>query len=113
MIELKSVCKTYYRGNAHVQVLRDLSLEIPVGAFDALTGPSGSGKSTLLNIIAGLDTPTTGAVVVGGVQASTMNDRARTQWRARNVGFVFQTYNMMPVLTALENVELPLLLTKL
>jgi putative ABC transport system ATP-binding protein len=113
MIELKDVSKNYRRANAPVSVLKNLNLSIPQGAFAAFMGPSGSGKSTLLNIIAGLDTPTSGSVVVSGVCSSSMSDRERTLWRARHVGFVFQTYNMMPTLTAVENVEMPLLLARM
>ncbi len=113
VIELRKVRKTYYRGKEPVEVLKDLELDIPQGSFEALMGPSGSGKSTLLNLIAGLDRATSGAVVVAGSDLSQMGESARTKWRSQNIGFIFQTFNMMPVLTALENVELPLLLTKL
>jgi putative ABC transport system ATP-binding protein len=113
MISVRGVTKTYQRGRETLEVLRGLDLDIPEGGFDALMGPSGSGKSTLLNLIAGLDKPTAGRITVAGAEPGAMSDSARAQWRARNVGFVFQTFNMMPVLTALENVELPLLLTKL
>ncbi len=112
-IALRKVKKTYWRGKEPVEVLKDLDLEISSGSFEALMGPSGSGKSTLLNLIAGLDRPTSGSVNVAGVDIGTLSEGARAKWRSRNIGFVFQTYNMMPVLTALENVELPLLLTKL
>ncbi|HEX2730409.1 MAG TPA: ABC transporter ATP-binding protein [Polyangiaceae bacterium] len=113
MIEVRNVTKSFVRGKETLEVLKGLDLDVPEGSFDALMGPSGSGKSTLLNLIAGLDQPSSGKVVVGGSEPASMSDSARAQWRARNVGFVFQTFNMMPVLTALENVELPLLLTKL
>ncbi len=113
IIECSKVTKTYWRGKEQVEVLRGLDLTIQEGAFEALMGPSGSGKSTLLNLIAGLDKPTSGSVRVAGSDLGTMGENARAKWRAQNIGFVFQTYNMMPVLTALENVELPLLLTKL
>jgi putative ABC transport system ATP-binding protein len=113
MIELRSVTKTYARGKETLEVLKNLDLDVPEGAFEALMGPSGSGKSTLLNLIAGLDRPTSGSLKVGGVDPGAMSEGQRAKWRSRNVGFIFQTFNMMPVLTALENVELPLLLTSL
>ena len=113
IIELKSVSKTYFRGDEKLEVLKNLDLTAPAGAFEALMGPSGSGKSTLLNLIAGLDQPTTGQVRVAGAELSTMDEGDRAKWRANTVGFIFQTYNLMPVLTAAENVELPLLLTDL
>ena len=113
IIELKSVSKTYYRGEEKLDVLKDLDLSAPAGAFEALMGPSGSGKSTLLNLIAGLDQPTSGQIRVAGADLTTMDDGARAKWRANTIGFIFQTYNLMPVLTAAENVELPLLLTDL
>ena len=113
VIELSKVTKTYYRGKEPVEVLKNLDLSIEEGSFEALMGPSGSGKSTLLNLIAGLDSPTSGSVRVAGAELSNMSEGARAKWRSQNIGFVFQTYNMLPVLTALENVELPLLLTRL
>jgi putative ABC transport system ATP-binding protein len=113
IIELQGVSKTYYRGKEAVSVLKDLDLKVPEGAFEALMGPSGSGKSTLLNLIAGLDSPTSGHVRVGGVDLSTLSETKRAKWRSENVGFIFQTFNLIPVLTALENVALPLLLTRL
>jgi putative ABC transport system ATP-binding protein len=113
LIKVERVNKNYWRGKERVEVLKDLNLTIADGSFEALMGPSGSGKTTLLNLIAGLDTPSSGSVQVGAVELSSMSERERAKWRARNVGFVFQTYNMMPVLTAVENVELPLLLTNL
>lgn len=112
-INIVDLKKTYYRGNEPVEVLRGLDLKIHEGAFEALMGPSGSGKSTLLNLIAGLDSPTSGTLTVGGQDIGRMGDGARAKWRSQNVGFVFQTFNLMPVLTALENVVLPLLLTDL
>jgi putative ABC transport system ATP-binding protein len=112
-VEVRRVSKQYQRGRKVVHVLQDLDLTIGTGSFEALMGPSGSGKSTLLNIIAGLDTPTSGSVVVGGVNLPSLSEDGRAAWRASNVGFIFQTFNLMPVLTALENVALPLLLTKL
>lgn len=113
VIEIKNLYKTYYRGTERLDVLEDLDLEIKEGSFEALMGPSGSGKSTLLNLIAGLDSPTSGTLIVAGSDLSKMGDGARAKWRSQNVGFVFQTFNLMPVLTALENVMLPLLLTSL
>jgi putative ABC transport system ATP-binding protein len=113
IIVLKEVARTFYRGKEPVPVLRHLDLEVPRGSFEALMGPSGSGKSTLLNIIAGLDRPTSGSVMVDGVNVAQMSDSDLAKWRAQNVGFVFQSFNLIPVLTAAENVELPLLLTHL
>lgn len=113
IIELKDISKTYYRGDEKLDVLKNLDLSAPTGAFEALMGPSGSGKSTLLNLIAGLDQPTSGQIRVAGSDLTTMDDGARAKWRSNTIGFIFQTYNLMPVLTAAENVELPLLLTDL
>jgi putative ABC transport system ATP-binding protein len=113
LIRLERVGKTYQRGRERLDVLNGLSLDVNEGAFEALMGPSGSGKSTLLNLIAGLDSPSSGRVLVGGTDLGAMSEGARASWRAQNVGFIFQTYNLLPVLTALENVELPLLLAKL
>jgi putative ABC transport system ATP-binding protein len=113
IIKLKGVHKAYWRGKERLDVLQNLDLEVREGAFEALMGPSGSGKSTLLNLIAGLDRPTQGTVHVAGVDLGALSDGARARWRADNIGFVFQTYNLMPVLSALQNVELPLLLTRL
>jgi putative ABC transport system ATP-binding protein len=113
LIRLERVGKVYQRGRERLDVLNDLSLEVREGAFEALMGPSGSGKSTLLNLIAGLDSPSSGRVVVGGKDLGSMSEGQRAGWRAQNIGFVFQTYNLLPVLTALENVELPLLLARL
>ena len=112
-IAVRDVTKVFYRGKEPLTVLDKLSLEVETGQFVALMGPSGSGKSTLLNLIAGLDKPSQGLVQVGTSQVSGMADGDLAKWRAQNVGFIFQTYNLMPVLNALENVELPLLLTKL
>ena len=113
MVEVRNVTKVYERGKQKVEVLHGLTLEIPKGDFVALMGPSGSGKTTLLNLIGGLDQPTAGEVR-SGASASTSSPAAQlAHWRAHNVGFVFQFYNLMPVLTAEGNVELPLLLTKL
>jgi len=113
IIRLVKVGRTYWRGKEKIEVLKDLDLTINEGAFEALMGPSGSGKSTLLNLIAGLDSPNAGTITVGGVDLTGMSDAQRAKWRSNNIGFVFQTYNLLPVLTALQNVELPLLLTRL
>jgi putative ABC transport system ATP-binding protein len=113
IIELKGVTKTFVRGKEPLTVLDGLTLDVHEGAFEALMGPSGSGKSTLLNLIAGLDRPTSGMAKVAGADLSTMSDSDLARFRSRHIGFIFQAYNLMPVLTALENVELPLLLTKL
>jgi putative ABC transport system ATP-binding protein len=113
LIQLERVGKTYQRGRERLDVLSDLTLAVREGAFEALMGPSGSGKSTLLNLIAGLDRPSSGRVLVAGADLGAMSESERAHWRSANVGFVFQTYNLLPVLTALENVELPLLLARL
>jgi putative ABC transport system ATP-binding protein len=113
MIDIRNVSKTFVRASETLVVLDNLSVSISEGSFEALMGPSGSGKSTLLNLIAGLDNPTSGSVTVAGANVGAMSDGDRAGWRAQNIGFIFQTYNLMPVLTAVENVELPLLLTKL
>jgi putative ABC transport system ATP-binding protein len=113
IVEARKIRKTYLRGKEELTVLQDLDLTIREGAFEALMGPSGSGKSTLLNLIAGLDRPTSGTIRVAGADVGTLPEGQRAKWRAANIGFIFQTYNMMPVLTALENVELPLLLMRL
>ena len=113
MVQVRNVTKVYERGKQKVEVLHGLTLEIPRGDFVALMGPSGSGKTTLLNLIGGLDQPSAGEVVVGGVRIDQLGSSALARWRAHNVGFVFQFYNLMPVLSAEGNVELPLLLTKL
>ena len=110
-IRLRNVTKTYWRGNQPVDVLHDIMLDVAAGKFLALMGPSGSGKTTLLNLIGGLDSPSGGCVEVGGLRIDAMSPAALTRWRAANVGFVFQFYNLMPALSAQENVELPLLLT--
>ena len=111
LVSVKSVNKTYQRGGEELVVLDDLSLEVPEGDFLALMGPSGSGKSTLLNLIGGLDTPTTGSVEVDGERLDSLNSKALSQWRSSHVGFIFQFYNLLPVLTAFRNVELPLLVS--
>ncbi len=113
IVELKGITKTFQRGKEPIVVLDGLTLEIPTGSFEALMGPSGSGKSTLLNLIAGLDRPTQGSAVVAGANLVSMSDGELAKFRARHIGFIFQAYNLLPVLTAIENVELPLLLTNL
>lgn len=113
MVAVRNVTKVYERGKQQIEVLHGLTLEIPKGDFVALMGPSGSGKTTLLNLIGGLDKPSSGEVRVGGVRIDELGSSALARWRAHNVGFVFQFYNLMPVLSAEGNVELPLLLTKL
>ncbi len=113
IVEIKDLCKSYRRGSQRVPVLENITLEVPEGEFLALMGPSGSGKSTLLNLIAGIDQPDSGLLRVGGVKVSDLSDGELAAWRAANVGFIFQFYNLIPVLSAFENVELPLLLTPL
>ncbi len=113
LISIRRLAKTYHRGNQAVPVLLDINLEIDAGDYVSLMGPSGSGKSTLLNLIAGIDKPTAGELLIGGVDIAALPDSELADWRAGNVGFVFQFYNLMPVLNAFENVELPLLLTGL
>jgi putative ABC transport system ATP-binding protein len=112
LVKLSKIEKTFWRGKEPVKVLQGLDLDIPQGSFEALMGPSGSGKSTLLNLIAGLDKPTGGTVDVAGKRISDMSETELARWRSQNVGFVFQSFNLLPVLTALQNVELPLLLRK-
>ncbi len=113
VVKLRGVAKQYKRGSEVVPVLEKLDLDLPRGDFVALMGPSGSGKTTLLNLIGGLDRPTTGSIDVDGVSIDRLSNAALGRWRADHVGFVFQMYNLLPVLTAERNVELPLLLTKL
>jgi putative ABC transport system ATP-binding protein len=113
LVRVSRVDKIFKRGSEEIHVLGGLDLEIPAGEFLALMGPSGSGKSTLLNLIGGLDRPSEGAVEIDGQRIDKLSDRKLAGWRARHVGLVFQFYNLMPVLTAQKNVELPLLLTKL
>jgi putative ABC transport system ATP-binding protein len=113
MVQVRNVTKVYERGKQKVEVLHGLTLDIPKGDFVALMGPSGSGKTTLLNLIGGLDQPSGGEISVDGNRIDKLSSGQLAKWRANNVGFVFQFYNLMPVLTAEGNVELPLLLTKL
>jgi putative ABC transport system ATP-binding protein len=113
IVEIRGLSKSYRRGDQSVPVLEDISFDIKEGEFVALMGPSGSGKSTLLNLIAGLDKADSGSVKVGGVEITELSETDLATWRSTNVGFIFQFYNLIPVLTALENVELPLLLTGL
>ena len=113
LVRVQNVHKYFTRGSERIEVLKSLNLEIPPGDFLALMGPSGSGKTTLLNLIGGLDTPSSGSVQVGGVEISSLGGGGLSRWRSQNIGFVFQLYNLLPVLTAERNVELPLLLTRL
>ena len=113
LVQIDNVRKVYKRDAFEVPVLNGVSVDVPRGDFLALMGPSGSGKTTLLNLIAGIDRPTGGRIVVDGREISHFNETALASWRARHVGFIFQLYNLIPVLNAFENVELPLLLTKL
>jgi putative ABC transport system ATP-binding protein len=111
LIKLRGVTKDYERGDEVLRVLDDVDFDVPEGSFEALMGPSGSGKTTLLNLLAGLDRPTKGSLEVRTARLDQMSDGELARWRANTVGFVFQSYNLLPVLTAAENVELPLLLT--
>ena len=113
IVSLNDVSKTYTKGNQRVEVLRRICLDIEQGDFIALMGPSGSGKTTLLNLIGGLDMPTSGTVQVGASRLESLSSSGLARWRAQNIGFVFQFYNLLPMLTAQHNVELPLLLTSL
>jgi putative ABC transport system ATP-binding protein len=113
IVKVEVVSKTYRRDSLQIPVLQNINLVASEGDFLALMGPSGSGKTTLLNLIAGLDRPTAGDITVAGIKINTLNESALAQWRSQHVGFIFQFYNLIPVLTAYENVELPLLLTKL
>ena len=113
LVQINNVRKVYHRDAFEVPVLNGITVDVPRGDFLALMGPSGSGKTTLLNLIAGIDRPTAGSITVDGREISRFNESALASWRARHVGFIFQLYNLIPVLNAFENVELPLLLTKL
>src|SRR5688572_24973643 len=113
LVRVSDVHKHFSRGSERIDVLKGVNLEIPKGDFLALMGPSGSGKTTLLNLMGGLDTPTGGHVEVGGVRISELGGGRLSRWRAQHIGFVFQLYNLLPVLSAERNVELPLLLTRL
>jgi putative ABC transport system ATP-binding protein len=113
LIELREVSKTYRRDAIEIPVLERVSLSVEEGDFLGLMGPSGSGKSTLLNLLAGIDRPTGGTIRIGGTEINGLSENALAAWRARHIGFIFQLYNLIPVLTAFENVELPLLLTRL
>jgi putative ABC transport system ATP-binding protein len=113
LVEIRDVHKVYKRDQFEIPVLNGITVAVPAGDFLALMGPSGSGKTTLLNLIAGIDRPTSGKIVVEGKEISRFNETQLASWRARHIGFIFQMYNLIPVLDAFENVELPLLLTKL
>jgi len=113
LVTVRNVHKYFTRGSQRIDVLEGVNLQVPAGDFLALMGPSGSGKTTLLNLIGGLDAPSSGTIDVGGVTISSLSGSRLAQWRSRHVGFIFQLYNLLPVLTAERNVELPLLLTKL
>jgi putative ABC transport system ATP-binding protein len=113
IVQVRNVSKTYRRDSNTVPVLQNISLDVPTGEFLGLMGPSGSGKTTLLNLIAGIDRPDSGTVSVAGTDVARLTESQLAKWRATNIGFVFQFYNLIPVLTAFENVELPLLLTSL
>ena len=113
LVKVRDLHKVYYRGSEQIDVLQGITLDIPSGDFLALMGPSGSGKTTLLNLIGGLDTPSKGSIEIAGDRIDQLSGGRLSSWRARHIGFVFQMYNLLPVLTAARNVELPLLLTKL
>jgi putative ABC transport system ATP-binding protein len=113
LIEVQNLSKSYRRDSLEIPVLRNISLNVPEGEFIAFMGPSGSGKTTLLNLIAGIDKPSEGRILIAGVDVTELTETELAAWRSRNVGFIFQFYNLIPVLTAVENVELPLMLTPL
>ncbi len=113
MIEVKNVSKSYRRDSIEIPVLNNISITVPEAEFLALMGPSGSGKTTLLNLVAGIDKPNSGDVIVHGTDIGRLNESELARWRSTHIGFIFQFYNLLPVLTAFENVELPLMLTKL
>src|SRR6218665_2050671 len=113
LITCRALTKSYKKGPNLVTPLKDLDLDVPKGEFLALMGPSGSGKTTLLNLISGIDSPSSGTLTIAGTNIATLNRRQLTQWRAKNIGYIFQLYHLVPVLTAFENVELPLLLSDL
>jgi putative ABC transport system ATP-binding protein len=113
IVRTKELFKSYYRDSLEIPVLHNINLDIPQGQFVALMGPSGSGKTTLLNLIAGIDKPTSGTLSVAGEDVTRLSEGDMAKWRSRHIGFIFQFYNLLPVLTAFENVELPLLLTSL
>ena len=113
LIQVRGIDKTYQRGSEEIHVLQGLNLDVDAGDFVAFMGPSGSGKTTLLNLLGGLDLPSAGSITVAGDEITRLSARQLSAWRARHVGFVFQLYNLIPVLTAFQNVELPLLLTRL
>ncbi|MDP2207258.1 MAG: ABC transporter ATP-binding protein [Bacteroidota bacterium] len=113
IVSVQNISKSYWRDSLEIPVLSNISFEVPEGEFVGLMGPSGSGKTTLLNLIAGIDRPTKGSIIVANTDVTKLGESQLAKWRSSNVGFVFQFYNLLPVLTAFENVELPLLLTKL
>jgi len=113
LVSIKHLYKSFYRDKIEIKVLKNINLEVNSGEFVGLIGPSGSGKTTLLNIISAIDTTTSGSIVVGGMEINTIKEKELGSWRNRNIGFIFQLYNLIPVLTAYENVELPLFLTNL
>jgi putative ABC transport system ATP-binding protein len=113
IIQVQNVTKSYWRDKLEIPVLHNMNIEVNEGEFVALMGPSGSGKTTLLNLVSGIDRPSSGSIIIGGTDIAKLGESALAKWRSSNIGFVFQFYNLIPVLTAYENVELPLLLTKL